>query len=57
MRSQENDIVSTTKAIIETYFAMRHYHHYSERIIQNTTIKVHFTTETMPKVPVTLMNF
>ena len=57
MRSQENDIVSATKVIIETRVAENCYYNYSERTIENTTIRVHYTMETTPKINVTSMNF
>ena len=34
MRSQENDIVSSIKAILETHVAVRRYYNYSERIVR-----------------------
>ena len=55
--SQENDLVSVTKAIIETHVAAKRYPNYSERIIKKTTIIVHYKTETMSKLTVILMNF
>ena len=57
MRSKENDIVSATKEIIETHIAVRHYYNYSDKIIEKTTIRVHYTTETMSNLNVTYMNF
>ena len=41
MRSQEKDIVSATKGIIETHVVMKIYYNYYERIIKMTTIRVH----------------
>ena len=41
IRSQENIIVSGTKAIIETHVAVKRCYNYSERIIKNTTVRVH----------------
>ena len=43
MRSQENDIVSVTKVIIETHSAMKQYSNYYERKIKITAIRVHYT--------------
>ena len=56
IRSQENDIVSDTKAVIETQVETKHYYKYYERIIENTTIIVHYTTETTSKLTVTKIN-
>ena len=47
MRIQENDIISSNKEIIETHVAAKRYYNYSKRIIEKTTIRVHYTTETM----------
>ena len=57
MRSQENDIVSATEEIIETQVVEKLYYNYSKRIIKKTTIKLHFTLETIAKLNVTSMNF
>ena len=57
MRSQENDIISATNEIVETQVAAKRYYNYSQRAIKNTTIRVHYTTETTPNLTVTLMNF
>ena len=43
MRSQENNIVSSTKVIIETHIAARCYYKYPKRILEKTTIRVHYT--------------
>ena len=51
-----NVIVSATKAVIETQVETKHYHNYYERIIENNTIIVHYTTETMSKLTVTNIN-
>ena len=56
IRSQVNDIVSDTKAIIETHVAVKLYYNYTEKIIKNTTIIVHYTMETKSNVTVTSMN-
>ena len=57
MRSQENYIVSATKAIIETHVATKHYYNYSERITEKTTIRFHYTMVKMSKLSVILMNY
>ena len=49
MRSQENDIVSATKAIIETHIYAMSYYNYFKRTIKNTTIRVHYTMATNVK--------
>ena len=56
LRSQGKDIVSDTKAIIETHISYRCYQNYSNRIFKNTTIIVLCTTEKMSNLTVTLMN-
>ena len=56
MRSPENDIVSDKKVIIETHLAARLYYNYSEKTLENTSIRVHYKTETMSKITVTSMN-
>ena len=50
-------IFSATKAIIETQVAAKRYYDYFERIIKNTTIRVHYTMEIISKLIVTLVNF
>ena len=47
IRSQEKDIDSATTAIIETHISVKSYYNYSERTIENTTIRVHYTMETI----------
>ena len=47
MRTQKKGIVSSNKEIIETHVAAKRYYNYSKRIIEKTTIRVHYTTETM----------
>ena len=49
MRGQEKDIVLATYAIIDTHVAENRYSNYSERIIEKTTIKVHYTMEKCQK--------
>ena len=44
MMIQENYIVLDTKAIIETHVAVEHYYNYYKKIIEKTTIRVHYTT-------------
>ena len=56
-RSKEKDIVSATKAIIETYILSTCYYNYSRRIIEKTTIRVHYTTETISELIGTYINF
>ena len=56
MSIQEKDIVSATKAIIETHVAAKRYYNFSGRTIENTTIRVHYTTETTSKLLLTLTN-
>ena len=56
IKSQENDIVSATKALIETHVAAKRYYNNSERIIKMTTIRVHYTTKKMSNLTVTSMN-
>ena len=50
-------IVSATTPIIKTHLAAKRCQKYSERIIKKTTIRVHYTMETMSKLTVTSMNF
>ena len=57
MRSQEDYIVSDTKAIIETHVATKHYYNYSERITENTTIRPHHTMVKMSNLSMILMNY
>ena len=57
MRIQENYIVSVTKAIIETHVATKNCYNYSERITEKTTIRSHYTTETMSKLTVIFMKY
>ena len=57
MRSQENYIVSSTKAIIETHVATKNYYNYSERITEKTTTRSHHTTVTMSNLSMILMNY
>ena len=57
MRIQGNDIVSATNAIIETHVAVKRYCNYPRRIIKNTTIRVHYTTETMSNLTATSMDY
>ena len=40
IRSQKNDVVSATKAIIETHISTKCYYNYSERIIEQTTTRI-----------------
>ena len=40
-RGKENDIVSTTKVMIEIHVVAKRYYNYSKRIIKKTTIMVH----------------
>ena len=54
---QLKGIVSSTKDIIETHISSERYYNYSERIIENTTIIFHYTTETMSRLTVTLMKY
>ena len=56
MRSQGKYILSATKAIIDPQKAVKRYYNYSKRIIEKTTIRVHYTTKTMPNITVTSMN-
>ena len=56
MTSKENDIVSSTKAIIETHVTEKLYQNYSDRKIEKSTIRVHYTTEKMSNLTVTLIN-
>ena len=56
IRSQEIDIVSATKAIIETHLAIKGCYNYSKGIIKKTKIIVHYTTEKMSNLTVKLMN-
>ena len=57
LRSQENDIVSDTKAIIETHVVENRSYNYSERIIKNTTTRFHHTAEKISKLTVKSINF
>ena len=57
MRSQENDIVSSTKDITKKNVAAKRYWNYSKRIIKKTTIRVYYIKETSSKLNVTSMNF
>ena len=51
IRSQENDIVSVNKAIIETHVVARCHKNYSRRIIKRKyTIRVHYKTEIMSRL-------
>ena len=56
MKTQENNIVSATKAILETHIAAKRFHNYPEKIIKKTRIRVQYTTEKMSKLTVTSMN-
>ena len=53
IRIQESNIVSSTKAIIETHVATRPYYNHSDRIIRKNTIRVPYTTETVSRLTVT----
>ena len=55
-RSQEDNIVSVTKAMVETHVAENDIRIILIIIIK-TTPGVHYTTETISKLTVTLMNF
>ena len=57
MRIQENDTVSSTKEIIKTHVAVKHYYNYSESIVKNTRIRFHYTKGKISKLTVTSMNF
>ena len=57
VRSQENDIVSATKAIIEINAAAKLYYNYTKRIIRKTTNRVHYKTETTSKLTVTSIKY
>ena len=56
IRSQVNYIVSAIEVIIETHIQEKRYYNYSKRIIKKTAIRVHYMTETMSRLTVTLMN-
>ena len=49
-RSQEEDIVSASKKIIETHVSARLYLNYPKRKIEETTTIVHYTTEIMSNI-------
>ena len=49
-------IVSATKWIIETKIAENSYQHYSEGIIEKTTIRVYYIIGKIPKLTVTPIN-
>ena len=56
VRSQENDIVSETKSIIEIEVAAKHYYIYFYGKIKKTAKRFHYTTKTISKLNVTSMN-
>ena len=56
IRSQVNNLVSSTKVMIETHIAERRYKTYSERIIKGLQQESIYTTEKMLNLTVTSMN-
>ena len=56
MRIQVNYTVSAIKEIVETHVAEKLYHNYSEGIIEKAKIRFHYTTKTVSKITMKLMN-
>ena len=55
-RSQDKYIVSEIKAIIETQKSTKRYYNYYKKILENTTIIIHYTTEKNSNLTVASMN-